>query len=351
MAKLSPEDIQRIKDNWGTIKIPKGETKRAKEIHKNACKYVDSQVKTITESLKTWYKFHPNATREEVTERLEFQELAIETITKEKLNKSRLDAEKWDWRDRVDVGPVLNQGLACNTCWAFAAISAAQASLQKNFQDSQNMAHYSITDEGELLGVLGPAIFIEGEPSPFVQDLLNCMPIPKEEVCLTGWHGDAFDFMVRGKGIPMTYADGYTETNSETGEVKTYRREYVRGEKFDVEPNCGFIKADAWDYVNSPPDKLPTVEQLKTALIAHGPLVAPIFYDNNLRDYKGGVFKGRNMKKINHDVLLIGWDDSKKAWLVKNSWGEEWGEKGFAWIKYGANNIGVFAAWIEARKF
>lgn len=47
-------------------------------------------------------------------------------------------------------------------------------------------------------------------------------------------------------------------------------------------------------------------------------------------------------------VLLIGWDDEKGAWLVKNSWGEEWGEKGFGWIKYGSNNIGVFAAWIDA---
>jgi cathepsin L len=50
---------------------------------------------------------------------------------------------------------------------------------------------------------------------------------------------------------------------------------------------------------------------------------------------------------INHAVLLIGWDDEKQAWLIKNSWGEQWGEKGFAWIKYGSNNIGVFAAWVD----
>jgi cathepsin L len=56
------------------------------------------------------------------------------------------------------------------------------------------------------------------------------------------------------------------------------------------------------------------------------------------------------MKDINHVVLLIGWDDEKQAWLVKNSWGESWGEKGFAWIRYGSNNIGVFAAWIEAAR-
>jgi cathepsin L len=56
----------------------------------------------------------------------------------------------------------------------------------------------------------------------------------------------------------------------------------------------------------------------------------------------------KNIKDINHVVLLIGLDDAKQAWLIKNSWGEKWGEKGCAWIKYRSNNIGVFAAWIEA---
>ena len=124
--------------------------------------------------------------------------------------------------------------------------------------------------------------------------------------------------------------------------------EYKAGQKFACQPTGGFLKAASWDYVNSPPDKLPTVKQLKTALIEHGPLVAPIFYDECLANYRGGVFNEQDLGTINHVVLLVGWDDEKQAWLVKNSWGEEWGEKGFAWIKYGSNNIGVFAAWIDA---
>jgi cathepsin L len=46
-------------------------------------------------------------------------------------------------------------------------------------------------------------------------------------------------------------------------------------------------------------------------------------------------------------MVLIGWDDEKQAWLVKNSWGEEWGAKGFGWVAYGSNNIRQFAAWIQ----
>ena len=64
--------------------------------------------------------------------------------------------------------------------------------------------------------------------------------------------------------------------------------------------------------------------------------------------YKGGVFNEKTEGKVGHVVLLIGWDDDRQAWLVKNSWGEKWGEKGFGWIKYGSNNIGQFAAWIDA---
>jgi cathepsin L len=77
----------------------------------------------------------------------------------------------------------------------------------------------------------------------------------------------------------------------------------------------------------------------------------PICFDDELVRHKRGVFDGKKMGMINHDLLLVGWDDKKEAWLVKNSWGEKWGEKGFAWIGYGSNNIGVFAAWIEARHF
>ena len=93
---------------------------------------------------------------------------------------------------------------------------------------------------------------------------------------------------------------------------------------------------------------MPTVAQLKKALIEHGPLVAPIIYDECLWRYRGGVFNEKNSGDVGHVVLLVGWDDAKGAWLVKNSWGEEWGEKGFGWIKYGSNNIGMFAAWIDA---
>jgi cathepsin L len=182
------------------------------------------------------------------------------------------------------------------------------------------------------------------------------MPIPEKEICNSGWHGLAFEFMVSGKGVPMSREEDIDGLFVKDG-VEQYvfqpkaKREYTPGKKLSCAPDSGFKQALSWDYVNSPPDKLPTVEQLKTALVKHGPIAAPIVYDECLANYRGGVFNEMNLDIVNHVVLLVGWDDDKQAWLIKNSWGEEWGEKGFAWIKYGSNNIGVFAAWIDARNY
>lgn len=350
MRKLNREEKKRIEEKWGKLTVPKGETERAKEIRKNAIAYEKNLIDELVEGLNLWLKMHPDSNSAEARNRFSEHDSAMWALSYKEMSLMRAETEKWDWREaNIDVGPVMNQGDCCNTCWAFAAVSAAACSLQKNYQEQlQTPTYYTDKKTGELFTNTGAAICWAGDPSPFVQDLLNCMPIPEEELCLNGWHGKAFDFMVYGKGIPMCYADGYTDINPETGETITYRREYVCGRKFECNPNNGFIQANAWDYVNFPPDALPTVLQLKTALMAHGPLAAPIFYDNALYYYKGGVFDGQNMGMVNHIVLLIGWDDAKQAWLIKNSWGENWGEKGFGWIKYGSNNIGLFAAWIEA---
>ena len=347
-GKSSRAEEKRIKEKWGVLTIPQGETERAKEIRKNAVTYRQRQIDSIKRAFEIWQKLNPNATQEEINEYQKKYQESLDHFSDGKL-EMKVGQNKWDWREFLDVGPVMNQGEGCNTCWAFAATSAADSSIQKNYLDQSGSWNLFVDEQtGMLINTVGGITFWEGNPGPFAQTLLNCMPIRKEEICRSGWHGTAFDFMVYRQGIPTIYEDGFQKKNDVTGKTVTYRRIYNPGQKFACQPNGGFIKGNAWDYVNSPPDKLPTVEQLKTALIEHGPLAAPIFYDDCLANYRGGVFNEEDLGQINHVVLLVGWDDDKGAWLVKNSWGEDWGEKGFAWIKYGSNNIGVFAAWIEA---
>ena len=35
-----------------------------------------------------------------------------------------------------------------------------------------------------------------------------------------------------------------------------------------------------------------------------------------------------------HAVLIVGWDDAEECFIVKNSWGENWGENGYFRIAY-----------------
>jgi len=50
-----------------------------------------------------------------------------------------------------------------------------------------------------------------------------------------------------------------------------------------------------------------------------------------------------------HIVTIVGWDDSKKAWLIRKSWGTNWGMNGYGWLGYDSSNIGYDACWIDAR--
>jgi Papain family cysteine protease len=89
----------------------------------------------------------------------------------------------------------------------------------------------------------------------------------------------------------------------------------------------------------------PNVSAIKEALCVHGPVVAAMYTTDAFAQYKDGD------SDVNHDILIIGWDDKKDAWLIKNSWGSNWwGQKGFGWIRYRSNNIGYGAAWVDAVK-
>ena len=51
-----------------------------------------------------------------------------------------------------------------------------------------------------------------------------------------------------------------------------------------------------------------------------------------------GILKMPNLKKEEvvggHAVLAVGYDDKKKMVLVRNSWGNKWGQKGYFWMPY-----------------
>jgi len=62
-----------------------------------------------------------------------------------------------------------------------------------------------------------------------------------------------------------------------------------------------------------------------------------------LHNYTGGIFNDPIPKSTNHVVSIVGWgvDNGTKYWIVRNSWGEYWGEMGYFRIVRGENQLGL----------
>ena len=106
-------------------------------------------------------------------------------------------------------------------------------------------------------------------------------------------------------------------------------------------------KVQDWDFVSDDLTGIASVADIKAAIVAHGPVVASVYATDAFQSYTGGVFDEQAPGQVNHAIVLAGWDDARGAWHLRNSWGSDWGEDGYMWIKYGSNSVGTRAMWAE----
>lgn len=105
-------------------------------------------------------------------------------------------------------------------------------------------------------------------------------------------------------------------------------------------------------------------QKMMNEIYHNGPIVVAINATPELYYYESGIFKSqairiegvkeKNVKPweyTNHAVVCVGWGEEsnsetnqmEKYWILKNSWGEEWGEKGYFRMARGINNGSVEA--------
>ncbi|MDY6951351.1 MAG: C1 family peptidase [Thermodesulfobacteriota bacterium] len=95
------------------------------------------------------------------------------------------------------------------------------------------------------------------------------------------------------------------------------------------------------------------IEAIKTAIMTYGVVDAAVNAGTAFQAYSGGVYEDTNgscgsspcyYTPTNHAIALVGWDDNPReggggCWILRNSWGTEWGEDGYMRIRYASARV------------
>lgn len=201
------------------------------------------------------------------------------------------DAEV-DWRKDGAVTPVKNQG-QCGSCWAFSATGALEGAWAVAKKELVSLS------EQQLVDCAGAKFDNHG--------------------CSGGLMDNAFQFVISNKGITTEDAYPYTAKDDKC----------KPGSKAAVTISS-FVDVKA----GSEADLLKAV--------ALGPVAVAIEADQSgFQFYSSGVFDGTCGQDLDHGVLAVGYgtENGKDFWIVKNSWGASWGDKGYIKIRRNFKNL------------
>lgn len=86
--------------------------------------------------------------------------------------------------------------------------------------------------------------------------------------------------------------------------------------------------------------------KVKAEIYARGPVAAGVNAEP-IVNYEGGIVNNTHMwnMMVNHIVSIVGWgtdaETGDEFWIVRNSWGQYWGEGGYFRIVLGKNALGI----------
>jgi len=231
------------------------------------------------------------------------------SLSDDLMSKDVIESPMYDLRKQEKSTPIRDQ-MTCNSCWAFSIAAAYESSYAKVNNEIIDISEQRILDcsnsgncmdGGNLLMAVGavyedPAILAREAEDPYRNEQKECNNSHQERFGVA-------DFGFVGEYLFLGVA--------------------------------------------------PSVEEIKKAIVSHGSVMSSIYSSYKFLVHQSdGVFQDEFLSENvpNHAINIIGWDDTKEAWLIKNSWGEKWGNNGYAWVKYNHNQIGNYSMWIDAEK-
>jgi len=201
-----------------------------------------------------------------------------------------------DWRTQNMVTPVKDQG-QCGSCWAFSTVENIESMYcMKNKIDCTTFAPLS------------------------PQEIVDCDTT--DQGCDGGDPPTAYAFVMQEGGLeddsdyPYTAADGTCAFQS----------------------NLVKVTITNWQYATTNSDE-PTMQN---NLVSWGPLSICVDAEP-WQDYTSGIMMASDCSNsLDHCVQLVGYDmtNSTPFWIVRNSWGLDWGENGYIRLQYGQDTCG-----------
>jgi cathepsin X len=259
--------------------------------------------------------------------------------------------DQWDWRNvsgRSLITHSLNQHIPqyCGSCWAHGALSA--------FADRIKIARGGVGDDINLS----------------IQYILNCGGGVAGS-CWGGSHSGVYEFAKTQGFIPYDTCMPYLACSSDSGDegfcphvdtscnshnvcrtCSTFSSKGGSCNEIDFFPNATVAEHGTYNLLS-----YNRVHKIKAEIYTRGPVAAGINADPILK-YSGGVIKHAGIMDmmVDHIVSIVGWGvdgEGDEYWIIRNSWGQYWGEMGFLRVKTGSNLLGIEStvAWATPGQF